>query len=351
MSRPIRVVVVDDSPFVCRLMTSFLQSDQDVQVIATALDGQRAMEQVRRLKPDAVTLDLEMPGMNGLEVLDRIMHEMPTPVLIVSGVSRQGAAKTMVALEKGAVDFLLKYTPGVDTDSELLRREIVGKVRLASQIKVIRSLAAAEKPRFSPDARPSAETGVPPFLSVGIVVIGASTGGPQAVQTLLSHLPADFAGAVIVVQHMPAQFTPVLAAQLRRHVLLPVRHAADGDLLEPGLVFVAPGDRHLLVRGNGKLQVIEGPKVRGHRPCIDVTMQAVAEAFGPLARGIVMTGMGTDGTLGLEAIRRRGGRTYVQDPQSCMVSSMPSAARARGVVDQVAVPDELARLLEWTEDS
>lgn len=340
---PIRAVVVDDSPFVCRLLTADLQSGGDVQVVGTALCGRRAVELVRELRPDAVTLDLEMPGMNGIEALDRIMHETPTPVVVISGLSRRAADATLQALERGAVDFVLKYTPGVDVDPAALRAEILSKVRLASRIKVIRSIAP--RPGVAPaDPVRRRPDGVGVSLCARVVVIGASTGGPVAVQTLLAGLPRDFSASVVVVQHMPALFTQVLATQLGRHVSLPVKEAANGDVLRGG-VFVAPGERHLLIRGHGVLEVTDGPKVAGHRPSIDVTMQAAAQAFGSRATGIVLTGMGNDGTNGLAAICRRGGRTYAQDSASCVVSSMPAQAVSRGVVERVGPPAELARLL------
>jgi two-component system chemotaxis response regulator CheB len=345
MSEPNPVVVVDDSPFVCRLLTSYLQSAADLRVVGTAFQGHRALEIIRELRPAVVTLDLEMPEMDGLAVLDRIMHEVPTPVVVVSGVSRRAAVMTLQALETGAVDFVLRYSPGVDTDVTALRREIIAKVRLAATIRVIRSLQPRTDRSCPPAALRSLDRRAENVILGRLVVIGASTGGPEALRVLLGQLPGSFAGAVIVVQHLPASFTAVLATQLRRHTLLPVKEAAHGDLLVPGSVVVAPGGRHLLVRGNGRLEVFDGPKVGGHRPSIDVTMQAAAQTFGARVQGVVLTGIGNDGTLGLAAIRRRGGETFAQDAASCVVSSMPAQAVAQGAVDHVAAPAVIARLL------
>jgi two-component system chemotaxis response regulator CheB len=370
MTQVLRVVVVDDSPFVCRLVSGYLQSAPGIQVVGMALNGPRALELVNALRPSAVTLDLEMPGMDGLEVLDRIMHDCPTPVLLLSGVSGRAAAATLQALDRGAVDFVLKYTPGVDTDPDALRREIVAKVRLAARIKVIRSLDQGQmrrEPEVKPPRRPggrgrqpSAETPLtlspapvrqaspeeaPTYLAGGVVVIGASTGGPLALRELLGNLPADFSAAVLVVQHMPATFTRVLAAQLNRYVLLQVKEGEEGDRLQPGRVLVAPGDYHALVRGDGRLELVQGPKIAGHRPSIDVTMQSVAQVYGPRTRGVVLTGMGSDGALGLVAIRNRGGQTFVQEVSTCVVGSMPQQAIDRGVVDHIASPAEIAQLL------
>jgi two-component system chemotaxis response regulator CheB len=362
-AKPIRVVVADDSPFVCRLLTWYLQSSSDVEVVGTALNGLRAVELVRDLAPDAVTLDLEMPELNGLEALEQIMLDCPTPVIMVSGVSRRAAAITLQALDLGAVDFVLKYTPGVDTDPESLRQEIVAKVRAASQIKVIRALrprrAEDQRPALLPavavsradrhrpevdEAKPQPREGLP-FLPGGVVVIGASTGGPLALRELLGNLPADFAAAVIVVQHIPATFTGVLAAQLNRYVSLQVKEAQEGDRLQPGLVLVAPGGYHLLLRPDARVELNQGQAIGGHRPSIDVTMQSVAQVYGSRTKGVVLTGMGSDGSLGLVSIRAKGGRTFAQDAASCVVNGMPQRAIERGVVNHVAPPAQIAQLL------
>jgi two-component system chemotaxis response regulator CheB len=386
MTGPIRVVVADDSPFVCRLLTSYLQSSPDFQVVGTALNGSRAVELVKELRPDTVTLDLEMPEMNGLEALEHIMYDCPTPVVLVSGVSRRAAAITLQALDLGAVDFILKYIPGLDTNPEALRQEIMAKVRAASQIKVIRSLRThrpqdeaaapalrpldklgttqaqdtAPSPAYPP-AMPEVDDALPeraqrrdvlPFLPGGVVVIGASTGGPVALRELLGNLPADFPAAVIIIQHMPATFTEVLAAQLDRQVPLKVKEAQAGDRLQPGLALVAPGDYHLLLRPDSRVELSRGPEIGGHRPSIDVTMQSVAQLYGARTKGVVLTGMGNDGSLGLVSIRAKGGKTFAQDAASCVVNGMPQRSIEKGVVDHVASPTKIAQLLRlghaWT---
>ncbi len=356
---PIRVLVTDDSPFVCRLLTSYMQSSPDLQVIGVALNGVRAVELTRQLHPDVVTLDLEMPEMNGLAALERIMHDCPTPVVLVSGVSRQAASVTLQALDIGAVDFILKYTPGIDTDPAALRQEIVAKVRAASQIKVIRSLrhsrfstadfgmrnAELGKEQPAP-SEPQSAIQNPQSAIPAVVVIGASTGGPLALRELLGNLPADFPAAVVVVQHMPAPFTGVLAAQLGRQVPLPVQEAAPGDRLQPGRVLVAPGGYHLLLRPDARVELNQGPEIGGHRPSIDVTMQSAAQLYGARTTGVVLTGMGGDGAQGLFAIHAKGGRTFAQDAASCVVNGMPQRAIEKGVVDHVAPPAEIAQLLK-----
>jgi len=355
MSPSVRVVVVDDSPFVCRLLTSYLQSSPDLQVVGTALNGARAVELVRKLHPDVITLDLEMPEMDGLEALERVMRECPTPVVLVSGVSRKAAAITRQAIGIGAVDFVLKYTPGIDTQPEALRQEIVAKVRAASQIRVVRSLsshraqqgtvASSPPSDSSPPAAISRRSEAPPVLPDSIVVIGASTGGPVALRELLVNLPADFPAAIIVVQHMPASFTGVLASQLNRQVPLIVKETRTGDCLQPGLALIAPGDYHLLLRPDLRTELNLGPEIKGHRPSIDVTMQSVAQIYGARTKGVVLTGMGDDGLMGLVSIRAKGGRTYAQDASSCVVNVMPQRAIEKGVVDHIASPTKIAQLL------
>jgi two-component system chemotaxis response regulator CheB len=351
---PLRVVVADDSPFVRRLLASYLASAPGIEVSATAPTGLRALELVRSLRPDVVTLDLEMPELDGLAALERIMAETPTPAVVISGVSGRAAGRTLAALEAGAVDFVLKFSPQAGPDPEALRQEIVAKVRAAARVRVIRSIVRRRLAAGPPPAS-AREVALPPPLPApagrhrrpagGVVVIGASTGGPVAVRELLADLPADFPAAVLVVQHLPATFTRVLAAQLARRVTLAVREAREGDPLEPGTVLVAPGGFHLVFRPDLRVGLIPGPEVHGHCPACDVTMQAAAQAFGGRARGVVLTGMGSDGTQGLMAIRARGGRTFAQDAASCVVAGMPQRAIERGLVDAVGSPSEIARWL------
>lgn len=348
----IRVLVVDDSPFICRLLAGHLQSSPEIEVVGTALNGRRAVDLICELRPDVVTLDQEMPEMSGLDSLAQIMTECPTPVVMISGVSRRAAGVTREALQMGAVDFVLKYTPGQDVSPDSLRLEIVSKVKAAAGIKVIRSISNRPMARSRthlakasvlPLSNGSVKRGTPThFVQAGVVVIGASTGGPVAVRKLLERLPSKFAPAVLVVQHIPATFTDVLAAQLARHTTLPVKEAAHGEIIRGGHVYVAPGDSHLLVGADSRIQLNNGPKIRGHRPAIDVTMQSVAQVYGSKTTGVVLTGMGDDGSEGLVAIRTKGGRTFAQDGDSSVVNGMPLRARERGVVDRVGSPREIA---------
>ena len=384
----IRVLIADDSPFVCRMLTTHLHATPGFQVVGTAMNGLRAVELVKQLKPAAVTLDLEMPEMDGLEALKLIMRECPTPVIMLSGISREAAAITFEAIKLGAVDFILKYTPGVDTDPEVLRREIVAKVRAASKVKVIRSLAAEDGTNptdpvsvvsclVATGARSSAGSSqkadnhrhrvggdcltrspdrdyghlfnksAPSVVAArDIVVIGASTGGPTAVQELLQQLPANFAVPILIVQHMPAAFTRVLAAQLDQQVALHVREAQSGDRLEAGTVYITPGDRHLLLNNDLTVDVRDGPKIAGHRPSIDVTMQSVAQLCGARTIGVLLTGMGEDGAAGMSLIHAKRGKTYAQSEESCVVFGMPQRAIQLGSINTVASPEAIGKLLQ-----
>ncbi len=349
----IRVLVVDDSPFICHLLTSYLRSSPEFEVVGTALDGAEAVALTSELSPDVVTMDLNMPQMDGLEALQRIMYDHPTPVVMISGVSSKAARTTLEAVEMGAVDFVLKYTPDADTNPNALRLDIISKVRAAAGIKVVRSLRpyAADSPRRKVKIKAAAVHRSPilPYLPGGVIVIGASTGGPVAVRELLAELPADIGAAIIVVQHIPASFTPVLAAQLDRRIALSVKEARTGDKLKAGQVLIAPGNFHLLIRPNSRIRLNQGQKIKGHRPSIDVTMQSVAQVYGAQTRGVVLTGMGDDGSLGLVAIRAKGGKTFAQNRDSCVINGMPQRARERGVVDFVADPPTIARILMNTK--
>lgn len=337
----IRVVVADDSPFIRRLVASYLTSEAGFSVVGEAGNGIEAVNAVGRLEPDVLTLDLEMPEMDGLEALRAIMQTRPTPVVAISGVSGRAATRTLQALDVGAVDFVLKFTPGVELDPESLAREIVEKTRLAAGVHVVRLLdgvrEAAGKKRAA---------AVPKGLLPGIVVIGASTGGPLALRELLAELPDDFAAPVVVIQHIPAFFTSVLAAQLNRYCRLPVREAEDGEVLAPGAVYVAPGGYHLLLQTGLRVSLQKGVGVPGeHCPSIDVAMESAARLLGARIAGVLLTGMGSDGAQGLLTIRRLGGRTFAQNEESCAVFGMPKRAIELGAAMNVEGPAAIGAAL------
>lgn len=346
----IRVLIVDDSPFVCDLLQAHLNSVPDLQIVGMAHNGLDALAQIKKVRPTVVTLDQEMPQMGGLETLERIMHEVPTPVVMITGVSRRAAIVTRKAMQMGAVDFVFKYTPGSDTDPDALRRDIVAKVRAAANIKVIRSIRSQAKRPLNGKRRKPRELRQPllPSLALGrgVVVIGASTGGPVALRELLGVLSADFPLPIVIVQHIPEAFTDILASQLDRNVPLRVKEADNAERLRHGFVYVAPGDHHLLFHSSGRIKLNRGPAINGHRPAIDVTMQSAAQLFGADTIGVVLTGMGADGTLGLVAIHAKGGKTFAQDAATCVVNGMPQRAIERGVVEYVGTPHQIATQLQ-----
>lgn len=363
MSRPIRVLIADNSPSICRLLTTYLESTPDIKVVGTAHDGQEAVKAAEVVRPDVMTLDLQMPTMSGLEVLERVMRNTPTPVIMVSGTSDQAATLTLRALKLGAVDFVFKHTPDENTDPDILRQEIIDKVKAAARAKVIRlirptgrtgPLRPTKRIKTGPlsSKKPTGHlpeiTTVGPSLRGGVIVIGASTGGPVALRELLSTLPTEIPAAILVVQHIPASFTRVLAAQLDRHTPLRVQEARTGDRLLSRRVLVAPGDHHLLVRQEGQVLLNQGPPVNGHCPAVDVTMHSVAQVYKDKATGVILTGMGDDGAAGMSAIHAAGGKTFAQDAASCVISDMPQRAIEQGVVDHIAPPADIGRLLGTT---
>ncbi len=343
----IRVAIADDSAFTCRLLASYLEGTEGCQVVGIAHDASSTLAMVREVKPDVLTLDLEMPGGHGLELLRTIAQQTAVAVVVVSGVTRRAALTTLRALEYGAVDFVLKYTPGAPVGPASLRREIVAKVRLAAAVPPSARQPAARSayavtPRepAPPAARLRGHAPADRAASRGdeVVVIGASTGGPRALREVLAQLPADFATPCVIVQHMPPLFTSVFASQLGRHVRLPVHEAGPDDRLEPGRLLLTPGGHHLLLRPHGRFELRPVEDGTLYRPSIDMTMISAADTFGRDCTGVVLSGMGSDGAEGLKHIRACGGQGYVQEPASCVVAGMPSRALERAGADYVASP-------------
>ena len=339
----IRVAIADDSPFTCRLLQSYLE-DGECEIVGVAHDAAATRDLVRRERPDVLTLDLEMPGGHGLDLLNQVVTETAVPVVVISGVTRRAASTTLRALELGAVDFVLKFTPGAPVSPAILRREIVAKVKTAAAANIGRASCAGvpgmdadtlvPAPRH-PDARPAAD----------VIVIGASTGGPQAVRELVSQFPADFSTPCVIVQHLPASFAGAFAAQIARAARVPVDVAEDTDRLTPGHLLVTPGGRHLLLRPDRRVELKPVADGDLHRPSIDATMISAADAFAATAVGVVLTGMGTDGAEGLRRIRSSGGAGYVQDPASCVVGSMPARALERAGADYIGAPAAIGAML------
>jgi two-component system, chemotaxis family, protein-glutamate methylesterase/glutaminase len=342
-SRKIRVLVVDDSALMRKLIPQMLDDDPEIEVVGTAMDGSFCLKKIEELRPHVVTLDLQMPGMNGIETLKEIMRRNPLPVIVVSALSTEGASVTFKALGLGAVDFVTKPRDA-STHMAETTAELKAKIKAAADSKVVRpgtwQAAAARREKILAAKAP------PPAK---IVTIGISTGGPQALEFLLSQLPPDFPGAIVVVQHMPEGFTEMFSRRLDEICSLRVKEAQSGDPLQAGRVLICPGSRHIRLKRLPMGDVIvlnDEPRVNGHRPSVDVLFHSAAEEFGPQTVAVLMTGMGDDGAEGLGAIKRAGGITIAQSEQSCVVFGMPKAAIERGYATRVVDLDVLASTLQ-----
>jgi two-component system chemotaxis response regulator CheB len=340
-SRLIRVLVVDDSALMRKLIPQMLAADESIDVVGTAMDGTFCLKKIEELKPNVVTLDLEMPGMNGIDTLKEIMRRQPLPVIVFSSHSTEGASVTVKALGLGAFDFVTKPKDATAHMAETAK-ELISKVKAASECKLKPRILAGSSPRKEKIA------GAPGSPS-RVVAIGISTGGPQALEYLLSQLPGDFPGSLVVVQHMPEGFTDMFARRLDEICSLRVKEAQSGDLLQSGRVLICPGSRHVKVKRLplGDIVVLsDEPHVNGPRPSADVLFRSVAEEFKNHAIGLLMTGMGDDGAEGLGAIKRAGGMTIAQSEESCVVFGMPKAAIERGHAVRVVALDVMSATLQ-----
>jgi two-component system chemotaxis response regulator CheB len=340
----IRVLVVDNSALMRRLLIDLLGADPQIAIAGEAGDGLEALAAVERLRPDVVTLDIDMPRMNGLEALHELMRTRPTAVVVVSGLARPDVV--IAALQDGAVDVVCKPSGPMSVDLYKIQHELLDKVRAAALVDVqalaARAARMARLPAVTPGplrARaPRARVTRPATELRRVVAIAASSGGPQALDVLLPALPGDLPAALLVVQHMPAGFTASLAERLNRRCALTVREAEQGAPLEPGHVYIAPGGRHLLVEPDPdagrqaapamRLQLGDDPPVRGLRPSANLLMRSMARHLGTRGIGVVLTGMGSDGAEGCQAMRRAGGRTLAQDEATSVIYGMPRAAAA-----------------------
>jgi two-component system, chemotaxis family, protein-glutamate methylesterase/glutaminase len=345
MSARIKVLVVDDSALMRKLIPSILARDPDIEVVGTAMDGAFALKKIEELRPDVVTLDLEMPRMDGMETLRLIMRRAPMPVVLFSTHSKEGAYATLKALALGAIDFVPKPQDAAAGHLDSIAELLIDKIKVAKRAAG-RKLPAAVVSDDPPQRKKKPlHAATPPSR---IVAIGISTGGPNALQYVLSQIPADFPASILVVQHMPEGFTEMFAKRLDECCHLEVREARSGDLLIAGRVLICPGNRHIMVRRmpRGDMAVLsDGPPVNGHRPSADVLFHSVAQQFGLTAVGLLMTGMGEDGAEGLGAIKDSGGMTIAQSEDTCVVSGMPRAAISKGYANKVIPLDNLPGFL------
>lgn len=333
----IKVLVVDDSLFFREMLIMGLSSDPAIQVVGTASNPYEARDKILTLKPHVMTLDIEMPRMDGIEFVEKLMGQYPIPVVMVSGISE----KVLDALKAGAVDFVRKPQGGLKRGWEPFLNELCAKIKIASSIRL--PITGKERKRDQGEPR----KGELPVNPLKLIAIGASTGGPNALHRILSALPADMPG-IVVVQHMPPVFTRMFAQRLNEASLLEVKEAESGDRIFPGRVLIAPGDYHMQVVKKGRDYLVEcfqGDKINGHRPSADVLFYSVAQAVGREAAGVILTGMGQDGARGLLAMRRKGARTVGQDEESCVVYGMPKAAAEMGAVERQVSLDAMAQAI------
>lgn len=346
MAPKIRVLVVDDSALMRLRISDILNSDQGIEVVDTARDGEDGIKKITRLKPDVVTLDIEMPRLDGLNALGYIMSEIPTPVVMVSAFTQKGAEATLRALEYGAVDFVPKPSGVVSRDIETIGNELIAKVKTAAKVN-LDNLEFISPKKVSETYR---KPGLKKKASrVKVVAIGASTGGPRALGEILPQLDPDIGVGILIVQHMPTGFTETFAVRLNRESKIEVKEAEAGDRIEPGKVLIAPGDYHLTVaRGTtgpnaaGVVKLNQGPPVFGLRPTVDSMMLSVAEVYDDKTAGVILTGMGSDGVKGMKAIKANKGRTIAQNEDTCVVYGMPKAAVEEGAVDKIVPLDRIA---------
>jgi two-component system chemotaxis response regulator CheB len=342
MTAPVRVLVVDDSALMRKLIPQILAADPSIQVVGTAMDGNFGLKKIEELKPQVVTLDLEMPGMGGLDMLKEIMRSHRLPVIVVSSHSTDGASVTLKALALGAFDFVAK-PQDVSARMPEIARELIAKIKAAAQSKGIRVT-----PVVTPTRRAEKVTGGR-AAPTRVVALGVSTGGPNALQYVLSQLPGDFPGTIVVVQHMPEGFTEMFARRLDEICAIQVKEAQSGDLLQAGRALICPGSRHLKVKRLplGDVAVLsDEARVNGHRPSVDVLFKSLAEEFGPKGVAVLMTGMGDDGAQGMSAVKTVGGMTIAQSEDSCVVYGMPKAAIERGYAIRVVSLDAMAHTLQ-----
>jgi two-component system, chemotaxis family, protein-glutamate methylesterase/glutaminase len=358
----IRVLIADDSAFMRKVLHSILLAEPGFEVAGEARDGREAVSQSESLKPDVITMDINMPHLDGLQATEQIMSTNPRPIVVVSSESKEGAEITLKALQLGAIDFVAKPNSGVDLDMSSVRDELVRKLRVAAKVRVVRTASrtkvghevASSAPRTEPRQSPNPKTESPraasqPAKSNGkfpLVVIAASTGGPATLMKFLPAFPREFSGALLIVQHMPGTFTSQFSEQLSEACAIRVKEAEAGEILAPGTAYICPGSHHMRVSATGRVTLDDGPRILGYRPCADVTLGSAAEYAGPLSVGVVMTGMGNDGVRGAQAMKSAGGYIIAQDEATSVIFGMNAEAIRNGVVDQVLPIESIFAAIE-----
>ena len=348
MKGKIRVIVVDDSALVRSLLAEIINRQSDMECIGTANDPLVAREMIREMNPDVITLDVEMPRMDGIDFLGRLMRLRPMPVVMISTLTERGAEVTMRALELGAVDFVAKPRVGLASGLNELATQIVDKIRVAAVAHVRRAPARpAGPPEANAPAAPSSTALLGRLSTEKLIVIGASTGGTEAIREVLVHMPAD-SPAIVITQHMPPGFTTSFAARLNGLCQITVKEASHGERILPGHAYIAPGGKQFSIARSGANYVAvvdDGPPVNRHKPSVEVLFKSAAAVVGRNAYGIMLTGMGADGAAAMREMKDAGSYNYVQDEASCIVFGMPREAIAHGAADEVLPLTQIAAAL------
>jgi len=357
-NKKFRVLIVDDSAFMRKVLEQIFNADDQLQVVGHAKDGREAVAMAESLKPDVITMDINMPHMDGLQATAQIMTTNPKPIVIVSSESREGAAGSLKSLELGAIEFVGKPSSGIDLDMQNVKEELLRKVRMAAKVRVVRTASrlaltvqgangGATPAKPTQPVRTAAAPVIPADQRFPIVVMGASTGGPATVMRLAPGFTRDFPAAVFLVQHMPASFTTQYAAQLSEFTSIRVKEAEANEAVQPGTLYICPGAQHLRVTPAGRIQLdAASGRINGYLPNIDVTMETVAAYAGPMSIGVILTGMGADGANGAKAIKSAGGLVLAQDEATCVIFGMPAEAIKLNAVAQVLSIDDIYAAIE-----
>jgi two-component system chemotaxis response regulator CheB len=364
----VKVLVVDDSGFFRRRVSEILSADSNIQVVGTATNGKEAIDQALALKPDVITMDYEMPMMDGITAVRHIMQRCPTPVLMFSSLTHEGARVTLDALDAGAVDFLPKNFEDISRNPEKVKQLLCEKILSISRSNRRVSAYSAPAPVAAPAPTPSTSSygtsapvrpapapiparthspaqssPAPKRKAYKLVAIGTSTGGPVALQRVLTQLPASFPAPIVLIQHMPAAFTKAFAERLDKLCRISVKEAEDGDILRPGLALLAPGGKQMMIDGRGAVKILPGDERLNYKPCVDITFGSAAKSYGDKVLAVVLTGMGADGREGARLLKQGGSSIWAQDEASCVIYGMPMAIVKAELADAVYSLDDIGR--------
>ena len=350
-NKKLRVLIVDDSTFMRKVLQDIINADPQLEVVGQGADGRDGVALAESLRPDVITMDINMPHLDGLQATELIMSQNPRPIVIVSSESRDGTTSTLKALDLGAVDFVTKPTSGIDLDMKSVAEDLTRKVKTAAKVRVVRTAtrSALPMPRAPLSASAAAANSAALAQAGGkipMVVLAASTGGPAAITRVVAGLPKDFPAAVFLIVHMPAAFTKQFAVQLTEIAALPVKEAEANEVPQAGKIYLCPGSHHLQITAAGKISLDPGPRIDGYRPCADLALESIAACAGMLSVAVILTGMGADGAKGVKAVKGAGGCVLAQDEATSTIFGMPAEAIKTGVVEEVLGLDEIAPALE-----